>query len=170
MLHTVAQTYVPHTHTHLRVLTQQQFNHLSIQFNRTTPQSVLVADLSFNAKSKRVKLHIKHTPRSSNICAKLRQGASSSITAAATTSATPIAVVAVRTPPLRAPRLQVKLRVKLHVLRHVATPYRAPPVRLPQLVSNLSLPTAVPTTAAVLKQIQQKIYLENCRRSAFVLH
>lgn len=157
----------------MRALTQQQqFNHLSIQFNRTIPQSVLVADLSFNAKSKRVKLHIKHTPRSSNICANLRRGASNS-RAATTTSATPIAVVTVRTPPLRAPRLQVKLRVKLHVLRHVATPCRPPPpVRLPQLVSNLSSPTAVSTAAAaaVLKQIQQKIYLENCRRSAFVLH
>lgn len=154
----------------MRARTQQQFNHLSIQFNRTIPQSVLVADLSFNAKSKRVKLHIKHTPRSSNICAKLRRGASNSRAAA-----TPIAVVTVRTPPLRAPRLQVKLRVKLHVLRHVATPcrpYRPPPVRQPQLVSNLSSPTAVSTAAAaaVLKQIQQKIYLENCRRCAFVLH
>lgn len=115
--------YHKHTHTRMRALTQQQFNHLSIQFNRTIPQSVLVADLSFNAKSKRVKLHIKHTPRSSNICANLRRGASNS-RAATTTSATPIAVVTVRTPPLRAPRLQVKLRVKLHVLRHVATPCR----------------------------------------------
>lgn len=115
------------------------------------PQSVLVADLSFNSKSKQQSciLSIRHVAQTFVHCVAGRYVGYGNVLPSST------------------PGLQVKLRVKLHVVRHVATPRMWPNAHSPTVVSS---PQLVSNLSFVLKQIQQKIYLENCRHSAFVLH